>query len=327
MKTEKTNRNEKPMDEGRRNFVVGTAAAAVSAGLTTGIIPNAFADSHKPSKIKEFAGRSAFVTGAARGIGYACAESLARRGANIVLFDIAKQIKEVPYPLATSKDLANAKKKIESFGVKCIAVKGDVRDGKAQAAAMKRAVSEFGSLDFVVANAGITQIGAMEGFSEAELSLVIDINLKGVIKTVGVATPILKAQKSGRIVMMSSVTGRTGSPNFPIYSATKWGVIGLTKSTAMALGKFNVTCNALCPTLVHTKLLDNDYVLSRLVPGRKLTFEQFNQAAKGRHILPVGLFGAEHVGEAAAYLCSEGSAMISGDVFDIGAGANAQFPA
>ncbi len=327
MTTEKSNKGENPLDEGRRKFMVGTAAAAVGAGLTTGIIPNAFAGSHKGTQDKEFVGRSAFVTGAARGIGYACAESLAGRGANIVLFDIAGQIKEVPYPLATAKDLADAKKKIESLGVKCIAIKGDVRDGNAQAAAMKRAVSEFGRLDFVVANAGITQIGPMEAFSEAELSLIIDINLKGVIKTVQAATPILKSQKAGRIVMMSSVTGRTGSPNFPIYSATKWGVIGLTKSTAMALGKFNVTCNALCPTLVHTKLLDNDYILSRLAPGRKLTFEQFNQAAKGRHILPVGFFGAEHVGEAAAYLCSEGSAMISGDVFDIGAGANAQFPA
>jgi enoyl-[acyl-carrier-protein] reductase (NADH) len=64
-----------------------------------------------------------------------------------------------------------------------------------------------------------------------------------------------------------------------------------------------------------------------LVPGQTLTFEQFNEAAKGRHILPVGFFGPEHVGAAAAYLCSEASAMISGDVFDIGAGANAQFPA
>jgi NAD(P)-dependent dehydrogenase (short-subunit alcohol dehydrogenase family) len=136
-----------------------------------GISSFAHASEYKEDQTREFEGRSAFVTGAARGIGYACAEALARGGANIVLFDIASQIKDVPYPLATAEDLANAKAAIEALDVKCIAVKGDVRDGDAQAAAMQRAVSEFGSLDFVVGNAGITQIGPLERFSEAELSV------------------------------------------------------------------------------------------------------------------------------------------------------------
>ena len=126
---------------------------------------------------------------------------------------------------------------------------------------------------------------------------------------------------------MSSVTGRAGSARFPVYSATKWSVIGLAKSTALALGKSNITCNAVCPTLVHTKLLDNDYVLSNLVPGRKLTFEEFNEGAKGRHIMPVGLYEPSRVADTVRYLCSEASALVSGDVFDIGAGLNAQFPA
>ena len=309
---------ETPADPTRRTLIF---AAAAGAGLSAG------SASAQTGAGREFSGKSAFVTGAARGIGLACAESLAKRGANIVLFDIADQIPEVPYPLATADDLADAKAQIESHGVECIAVAGDVRDLEAQKDAVAQGIAAFGSLDFVVANAGITQIGLLEQFSEVELSLVIDINLKGVIKTIQAVTPVLRDQNSGRIVVMSSVTGRAGSPNFPIYSATKWGVIGLTKSTAMALGPHNVTCNALCPTLVHTRLLDNDYVLSNLAPGQTLTFEQFDEAAKGRHILPVGFFGPEHVGEAAAFCCSEGSAMISGDVFDIGAGANAQFPA
>jgi NAD(P)-dependent dehydrogenase (short-subunit alcohol dehydrogenase family) len=178
-----------------------------------------------------------------------------------------------------------------------------------------------------VGNAGITQIGPIESFSEEELSLVIDINLKGVIKTVQAATPVLREQKSGRIVLMSSVTGRAGSAAFPIYSATKWGVIGVTKSTALALGPHNVTCNAVCPTLVNTKLLDNEYILSSIAPGQTLTVEQFNEGAKGRHILPVGLYEPSHVGEAVAFLCGDGASLISGDVFDVGAGLNAQWPA
>lgn len=275
----------------------------------------------------EFAGKSAFITGGARGIGRACAEALAAGGANIVLFDIAEHLPDVPYPLATAADLSETKAAIEQMGVECLAIQGDVRDFDAQKAAIDQAVSAFGSLDFAVANAGITQIGPIEDFDEDQLSIVIDINLKGVIKTIQAATPIMRAQNSGRIITMSSVTGRAGSPNFPIYSATKWAVIGLAKSTALALGRSNVTCNAVCPTLVHTKLLDNEYILSQIVPGQPLTFEQFNEGAKGRHILPVGLYEPSRIGDTVRFLCSDAAALISGDVFDVGAGLNAQFPA
>ena len=309
----------------RRDLMLGAAGAATAAAAMAAA-PSAFA-SESQQVTGEFSGKTGFVTGAARGIGLACAEALAKEGANVVLFDIASQIPEVPYPLASADDLANAKAKIESYGVKCIAVAGDVRDFEAQKSAMEQAVNTFGSLDFIVANAGITQPGSLEQFSEDELSLIIDINLKGVIKTIQAATPILREQKSGRVILMSSVTGRAGSERFPVYGATKWGVIGLAKSTAQALGKSNVTVNALCPTLVRTPLLENDYVLSNMVPGAKLTWDQFEEVAKGIHQLPVGFYGPEYVGSVAAFLCSDASSMISGDVFDIGAGANANFPA
>ncbi len=308
----------------RRDVLAGTAAGI---GLAAGALASASSAMAQSQTTGEYAGKTAFVTGAARGIGRACAEALAAGGANVVIFDIAEQIPDVPYPLATAEDLADTKAAIEAMGVGCISVQGDVRDFEAQKSAVDQAISEFGSLDFAIANAGITQIGALEGFDEAELSLVIDINLKGVIKTVQAATPIMREQGSGRMILMSSVTGRAGSANFPVYSATKWAVIGLAKSTALALGKSNVTCNAVCPTLVHTKLLDNDYILSSIVPGQSLTFEQFNEGAKGRHILPVGLYEPSRIGDCVRFLCGEGAALISGDVFDVGAGLNAQFPA
>lgn len=309
------------IDPTRRTLLTGAAAAGLAAGVVTPVA----ASSEAPAR--EFEGKTAFVTGGARGIGLGCAEALAAKGANVVLFDIAAQIPEVPYPLASADDLAEAKAKVEAHGVKCIAISGDVRDFNAQKAAMDRAISELGGLDFVVANAGITQAGSLEQFSEEELSLIIDINLKGVIKTVQAASPILREQKSGSIVMMSSVTGRAGSDRFPVYGATKWGVIGLTKSAALDLGPSGVRVNALCPTLVRTPLLENDYVLSSMVPGLTMTWEQFEEAAKGIHVLPQGFYGPEYVGSVAAFLCSDASAMISGDVFDIAAGANANFPA
>ncbi len=305
----------------RRAVLTGAAGA----GLATLAAGSVHAEG---ASQKEMAGKTAFVTGGARGIGKACAESLAAAGANIVLFDIARQLPDVPYPLATAQDLAETRDTVEGYGVGCLAIEGDVRELTSQEEAINRAVAEFGSLDFVIGNAGITQIGALEQFSEEELSLVFDINLKGVIKSVQAATPVLRANGSGRIILISSVTGRTGSARFPIYSASKWGVIGVAKSTALALGPSGITCNAVCPTLVKTKLLDNDYILSNIVPGQTLSFEQFNEGAKSRHILPnVGLYEPSHIGDLVRFLCSEESAMISGDVFDVGAGANAQFPA
>ena len=315
------NENAKSTSSVSRRSVL--AAATTAAVGVTAVSGRAAAQEAKG----DLAGKTAFVTGAARGIGRACAEALAARGANIILFDIAKQIEDVPYPLASEQDLADTKNAIEAYGVGCLSISGDVRDLDAQTNAVESGLLQFGRVDIAIANAGITQIGAIESFSEDELSLVIDINLKGVVKTIQAVTPVMRSQEHGRIVLMSSVTGRAGSANFPIYSATKWAVIGLAKSTAMALAKSNVTCNAVCPTLVHTKLLDNDYILSQIVPGQTLTFEQFNEGAKGRHLLPVGLYEPSHVGDAVSFLCSDAASLISGEVVDIGAGLNAQFPA
>ncbi len=321
-------KNSEPSDLGRRQFLTNAAAtaatvAAVGAGITGA--SSAFSQSEDKGEDgnKEFAGRCAFITGGARGIGFATAQVLAEAGANIVLYDIAGQIEGVKYPLATEEDLANAKREIEALGVGCIAIQADVRDGALQKEVMGQAVTEFGSLDFVIANAGITQTGTLDSFSEEEVSLVLDINLAGAIKTVQAAIPIMREQNSGRIVLMSSVTGRNGSPAFPIYSASKWGMIGVVKGTAQLMGPHNVTVNAICPDLVHTKLLDNEYVLNSLFPDNP-TFEAFNEAAKQFHPLPVGLFEAVHVGNLIRFICSDSAKYISGDVFDIQAGANSQ---
>ena len=311
-----------PTGPSRRTLLAGAAGL----GLATGFASAASATGHTGDRPLEFAGKSALVTGGARGIGYACAEALARAGANIVLYDVAGQIDHVPYPLATAEDLAAAQSSIEALGVGCIAVQGDVRDGAGQRDAANRAVAEFGSLDIAIANAGITQVGLLDEFSEAEVDVVLDVNLAGAIKTVQAAVPTMRAQNSGRIVLMSSVTGRAGSEYFPIYSASKWGMIGLTKSTARLLGPFNVTCNAVCPSLVHTKLLDNDYVLGAMIPDNP-TAEALDAGARQRHILPVGLFGAEHVAAAVTFLCSDAASLITGDVFDVAGGINSGFPA
>jgi len=319
----------KPIDETRRTFLKNTATvtagiavagSAVAGNAMAGDVPRA------EETVNEFKGKCALITGGARGIGLACAEELAKAGCNVVIYDIAGQLENIPYQLATDEDLGRAKSTIESYGVKCLAVKGDVRDSSKQKKTVERAVAEFGCLDFVLANAGVTQAGLLDKFTDEEVQTVLDINLGGVIKTVQAALPQMRKQKTGRILLMASVTGRMGSELFPVYSSTKWGVIGLAKSTALLMGEHNITCNALCPTLVHTKLLDNEYVLQTLFPNNP-TFEQFTSVAKQFHPMKVGLYEPMRVAQAAKFFFSDDAALISGEVFDIGAGYNGRFSA
>ena len=314
------NADPKPDNPARRDLIAAAAGLGLAAGLGSA------AQAQETAGTGAFAGKTAFVTGAARGIGLACAEELAKGGANIVLYDVAGDLDHVPYPMATPEDLAAAKAAIEALGVPCLAIQGDVRDGARLSEAVAETVAQFGGLDFMIANAGITQVGLLDRFTGDEVQTVMDINLAGSVKTVQAALPVMRERQAGRIVLMASTTGRAGSEFFPIYSATKWGMIGLAKSTALLMAQHNVTCNAVCPTLVRTKLLDNDYVLSALSPDNP-SFEAFDAVARTIHPMPVGFYEPFRVAEAVRFLCSDGAALISGEVIDVGAGANARFNA
>ena len=312
-----------PVDSQRRNLLAGAAGVGVAAGLFT---PAAAQTKSSVDRSSEFAGQTAFVTGGARGIGYSCAEVLAQAGANIVLYDVAQQIDQVRYPLATRKDLNEAQTKIQALGSRCTAVQGDVRDGATLKAAMDQAAAEYGSIDMLIVNAGIVHAGPLEQHSEAEISVVLDVNLVGAINTMQAAIPYMRRQNSGRIVAVSSILGRSGSANFPVYSAAKWGVIGLVKSVAKTLGKSNVTCNAVCPSLVRTKLVDNEYFYQALELSEPYK-ETLDAVARSAHALPIGFIEPVHVANAVKFICSDAATVISGDVFDIAAGSNADFPA
>lgn len=333
------NKNEKAtqlkqhnVDVSRRNMLRGAAAAAAGATLMSGSAMaggmrgfnrenfNEQVDDFCQQRNRPFEGQTAFITGGARGIGRGVAEELAENGANVVIYDVAQQIDTVKYPLANENDLSETLAAVEAHGVGCIAIQGDVRDRAQLAEAMARTVETFGSMDFVMANAGITQTGFLDTFSDSEVDTVVDVNLGGVIKTIQEATPILREQQFGRIIVTSSVTGRGGASTFPVYSATKWGVIGLAKATAQALGSVNVTCNAICPDIVHTPLLDNDYILGAIgVPD----FAAFEAMAGQAHPLPIGAFQPRDVAKTVKYLCSDDAKYVTAEVFDISAGASA----
>ncbi|NEO87558.1 MAG: SDR family NAD(P)-dependent oxidoreductase [Spirulina sp. SIO3F2] len=310
--------------------VLGVATATAVALGAPAAAQNSTAEAisqPSPEPTGEFTGQCAFITGGARGIGYACAEELAKAGANIVLYDIAGNIDTVNYPLATEQDLATAKLNIEALGVKCIAIKGDVRDRTKLEESVARTVREFGRLDILVVNAGVTQVGVLDEFPDEEIQTVIDINLTGAVKTTQAALPIMRRQNAGRIVMISSILGRLGNENFSVYASTKWGLIGFAKSTALAMAKHNVTCNAVCPGWVRTKLADNDYMLNAVSPENP-NFDAVEAAAEASyHPLPMGAYEPVDVARVVKMFCGQATAMITGEVFDIAQGQNARFNA
>jgi NAD(P)-dependent dehydrogenase (short-subunit alcohol dehydrogenase family) len=307
---------------------VAAAASSVLAARTASSQERTISaqDSGSGSISKELAGKTAFITGGARGIGLAIAEEMAKAGANIVLYDIASgQIPYVGYPVSNESDLQSAKAKIEALGGKCLAIKGDVRNQQAQKSAMEQTVKNFGSLDIVVANAGITQAGTIEEFSEREIGIVFDINVAGIIKTTQAAAPIMKKQKSGRIIYISSALGRMGNELFPIYTSTKWAVIGFAKSAALTYGQYNILCNTVCPGLVHTKLADNEYVLKKMLPNDpNPTFNKLSEMLKSGNPIPIGHLEPIDIAKAVMFFAGSATAKVTGEVFDISYGSTAK---
>jgi NAD(P)-dependent dehydrogenase (short-subunit alcohol dehydrogenase family) len=317
----------------RRQMLTATTLGAVSMAASSllGKSPAASQTVAEPDrdqalKNQELEGKTAFITGGARGIGLATAEELAKAGANIVLYDVASRtLPHVQYPIATERDLEQAKARVEAFGVRCLTFKGDVRDRAAQARAMGEAVKAFGSLNIVVANAGISQAGAIEEFSSEEISTVFEINVAGVIKTTQAAVEFMKPQGSGRIIFISSALGRMGNDLFPVYTSTKWAVIGFAKSAALSYGKFNILCNTISPGLANTPLADNDFMLRKMMPDApNPTFAMLSEMLRPGNPIPVGHVEPVDVAKAVLFFAGSATSKVTGEVFDVSYGSLAR---
>jgi SDR family mycofactocin-dependent oxidoreductase len=282
--------------------------------------------------MKDLEGRVAAITGAARGIGRATAIALARQGADVVAIDVAEPIEGNPQSVGTEEELTETVALVEGEGRKALAVKADVRDSAAMDRAMQSAVDEFGGLDVVVANAGVAVHRPLERMTDEQWELVLGVNLLGVVKTIRAAIPHLKRQGSGRIITISSVGGRGGTPGVVSYAASKWGLIGLTKTAALELAPFNVTANVVAPGVVATPLFRDDEQYRDTRPDlyeKEMTFEE-RDAEMDRwvrdafHALPVGFMEPEAIADAVAFLASDRARYVTGEVLDVAAGANAR---
>ena len=186
-------------------------------------------------------GKTAVVTGAAKGIGKAIALAFAKEGCNIVL----------NYRSSLDDETVQ---EIEACGVTCMPVQGDVSDFAFAADMMKKVKKELGSVDILVNNAGITKDMLLMRMTEEQFDSVIQTNLKGTFNMIRHASSIMLKQRSGAIINMSSVVGVMGNVGQANYAASKAGIIGLTKSTAKELAARGVTCNAIAPGFVETDM-------------------------------------------------------------------------
>ena len=186
-------------------------------------------------------GKTAVVTGAAKGIGKAIALAFAKEGCNIVL----------NYHSSLDDETVQ---EIEACGVTCMPVQGDVSDFAFAADMMKKVKKELGSVDILVNNAGITKDMLLMRMTEEQFDSVIQTNLKGTFNMIRHASSIMLRQRSGAIINMSSVVGVMGNVGQANYAASKAGIIGLTKSTAKELAARGVTCNAIAPGFVETDM-------------------------------------------------------------------------
>lgn len=240
-------------------------------------------------------GKTAVITGSGRGIGKAIALKLAENGANIVINDIP------------GSDYADeTQKEIESLGVKAIVVRGDVRKKEDVENLINTTIKTFGKIDILVNNAGITRDGLMLRMSEEDWDLVLDINLKGAFNCIKAAARPMMKQRSGSIINIASVVGVMGNAGQANYTASKAGLIGLTKTVAKEFSSRNIRANAVAPGFIESHMTD---VLPEDV--KKQYFDA----------IPLSKFGTtEDVAKAVLFLASDLSSYITGQTINVDGG-------
>jgi 3-oxoacyl-[acyl-carrier protein] reductase len=245
--------------------------------------------------MKLLEGKTALITGASKGIGRGIALKYAKQGANVA-FTYLSSVEKGEALVA----------ELEAFGIKAKGYRSDASDFSAAEELIANVVEDFGKLDILINNAGITKDNLLLRMDESTWDDVIAVNLKSVFNTVKASTRTFMKQKSGSIINLSSVVGLRGHPGQSNYAASKAGIIGFTKSVALEFGSRNIRSNVIAPGFIETEMT-------------KVLDEKVVQA--WRAAIPMGRGGSpEDVADCAVFLGSDMSQYITGQVIQVNGG-------
>jgi len=241
-----------------------------------------------------FKGKTAVVTGGSRGIGAAVVLKLASLGADVAVI----------YSSRSESAIEICDRCVNDYGVKAVPYKCNVADYNEVKTVIGSIAKEFGTVNILVNNAGITKDGLVAVMSEKNFDDVIDINLKGAFNMIRHCSPIFMKNRGGKIINITSVSGIIGNAGQVNYAASKAGLIGLTKSVAKELAGRNVTCNAIAPGFIKTDMT--------------LDFDESNPLVSS---IPMKRIGSpEDVAEIAAFLAGDGANYITGEIIRVDGG-------
>jgi SDR family mycofactocin-dependent oxidoreductase len=269
-------------------------------------------------------GKVALITGGARSQGRNHALTFAREGADIIVCDIAAQLPSVHYGMSGPDDLAQTAELVETLDRRCVAVQADVADTEAMRSVVERGLEQFGHIDILLANAGIVGHAPFAEITDAEWDDMINVDLTGVFKSMRAVIPTMLDQGSGRIIVTSSIVGRTAVPGLAHYCAAKWGCIGLMKTAAIELASHGITVNAVCPTNVDTAMIQNTHMYGAFAPDLPdPKREDVLDAFVSVNAIPIPWLEMQDVSNVMLFLASDDARYITGESIHVAAGWNA----
>ncbi|MDQ1740447.1 MAG: hypothetical protein QOE53_2099 [Pseudonocardiales bacterium] len=277
-----------------------------------------------PAADQRLAGKAVLVTGAARGIGRACALAFARTGADLLLLDIGHDLAGVPYPLGTGSQLEHSAQLCREAGgpaATVLTIEADVRDLDAVRGAVQLALARFGRIDVVLNNAGIAAPSgkAVHDIEADEWQLMLDVDVSGAWRMIRSVGRVMSHQRYGSIINVASTAGLVGYRNFAGYVTDKHALVGLSKAAALDLAPFKVRVNALCPGSVRDDPAVEGRMLSEIARSLDVGVDEHEQTFVTAQPMNA-LIEPDDVAGAALWLASDDSRQVTGSVVSVDGG-------
>jgi 3-hydroxybutyrate dehydrogenase len=252
-------------------------------------------------------GKTAIITGSTSGIGLGMAQALAAEGVNIVMNGFGE-----------SAEIEANRKALEAKGVQCLYDGADMTKPAQITAMVEKTIKDFGKVDILINNAGLQHVSPIEEFPPEKWDALIAIILSSAFHTTRAAVPSMKKQKWGRIINLASAHALVASPFKSAYVSAKHGLLGFTKTMGVELAQSGITCNAICPGYVHTKLVDNQ--IASTAKARGISEEEVVNNVLLAAQWTKKFVTVEQIGALAVFLCSDAASNITGAALPIDGG-------